>query len=252
MDQTALPIQDAAHKERAYRGLALHYLETGNSWLALHAQVAADMSAATVIASHPIHEVMEDDGTPVIAQVMYKLHSAMGAAGTASVSELLELTRAGIAQMLPAESRRMWHDRLTAIELYEGAPAIAATAIAETNDRWLDGLAPEEFVNSQIRLARKAYRLAQDRDAVADSAGASVSRYDADLSMFRAWLVARSMQVGDLALTQTEMKWDLAHSAVQSLSSPDGDAYGSEEKVRARLAWALGPADAKEFARHLG
>lgn len=242
--------QDAEHKERAYQGLARHYLSSGESWLALHAQLIADLAAANAVSGYNVSQNRTPDGANTLATLL-------GSASTTSLGEsvnpknAVDRARKEIEKVVDTRVLRAWENRLSDPSAYEFASDATPTAARVLRETRLGGQSPEEFVTSRRTAAEANYQYAVQCYDAGDEWGAIEAIYGADLFNFEAWLVQRSINAGDDLLVQVELKWTLAMKAIDQMGAMPTVLNDAVRLVRSRLAWALGPVDAALFANQL-
>lgn len=244
---------DALHKERSYRGLARHYgTEVTDAWLSLHAQIAADLAAMAVL--------VDDENTArwieaeVAASITPSAENAglplTGEAGDAAYA--LSVVRDLIQQRLPEHLQGDWRNRLAPADWLASLPAATPDRARDMVRDRLSGMTPEDFTAGRFSEADQYMQQAnaalaaggQDWDAVE-------ALYASDLAAFEGWLIARSVAAGDTDFIQAEMRWALAVGALSALESLPPGFDDAASVVRSRLAWAVGPRDGLDLARHL-
>lgn len=239
----SLIVMDAAHKERAYRGLARHYAETGDAWLALHAQSAADIAAATVAVGQAPALVslageLVEEGLPLSGE-------------TGDAEGALIALREKVAACVPLHRRDTWRARLQDPSYLRTLPMARAQELRSMAAARLAGDTPVAFVSRRLSESRDGMSEAARLRVAGESWQAVEACYDSDLAAFEAWLVARSFEVGDEDLAQVEMRWALAVAVLETLTSLPEEFRAAAEIVRSRLVWVVGPADAPDLARYL-
>lgn len=239
--------QDAAQKAAAYAGLARNYLNNGETWMAVHAQTAADLFAAKAVWGFDPSLIVEEDGESPFS---FHLASApKGAfAATADAASVVEYIRSGIEAVLPEEHHTGWRSILGSLDGFVGKPLgsdLLATAFVSAR---LGDLTAEAFIVARLEEAAECYARAVEAELSDDPHSAIKARHSGDLATFEAWLVQRSMEVNDTALIQTTLRWDLAMSAIEHLGDLPEDPRAAARVIRSRMAWALGPEDAQQFA----
>lgn len=248
--QNQVDVIDAQHKERAYRGLALHYaLTVGDAWLALHAQVAADLAAATVVGcENPT--LVGPDGVPALAGALQDASVHLdGEPGDAE--HALAAVRNVIEHALPESSRGAWRARLADIAFLSALPPATPDLVQDMNDDRTQGMDVDDYIQMRYDEADEHMDRAGALRRDGQEWEAIQATYASDLCAFEAWLLARSVNVGDEDCVQAEMRWALAVAALEALTSLPTDVDEASFLVRSRLAWAVGPHDARDFARHL-
>ena len=239
---------DARHKEQAYNGLARHYVESGDAWFALHAQNVADVCVAVALLSEngfePFH-FLESLADGIAADID-------GPTPPVTAVQVLDRARTLIAHALPFEVVDQWSDAVTDLPGLELLPrANPAAAALLTQSRLGESGTVEHFIEAKHSIAHAGYIEATEYLQRGDHENAVAVTYIADLAAFEAWVFSRSIEVGDLSFVQAEMRWSLAVAALAGVGELPLDAEDAVALLRSRLAWALGPREAKGFAMTL-
>lgn len=243
---------DAQHKERAYRGLAKHYAQlphgaaSGDGWLAVHAQLAADLAAAVVVGAPNPTRVGPDGRSALAVTLLDNADLLERATARTVVTDL----RNRIEHGLDEAYRSAWRARL-ASPAYLPEETPTADLAQMLRDQRLGGMSPAMFADAQFAHADQQMAAARDLLARGKTWPAVEAGYAADLAAFEGWLVARSAAAGDDDLVMTELRWTLAVAALETLEGLPEDLEPASNIVRSRLAWAVGPSDAYDLAHHL-
>lgn len=247
MTATDTVLIDAAQKELAYRGLGRQYVEQGNAWLALHAFATADLYAAL----HLFHTHGMDT-----ARFLTDVASAFDGIADRFVDGMdpfmaLITFRTRVILSVPEDIRPAYHRAIGSARLFGDLETISTDATEAMVTDHLGGRTVMEFIDWAYTESFRLSAAAARKRAAGDEWGAVVDTYAADLSSFEAWLFERSLVVGDSTFAQAEMRWALAVSALETITALPENAADAAFVVRARLAWALGPAEAAAFADRL-
>jgi hypothetical protein len=238
---------DAAHKERAYSGLARHYgIEIKDSWLALHAQITADLAAGVIIGATVFYD-LDDEGFSTLAKTLdVTLDGKKGDAG-----RTLKALRKDIMSRLPLEFAEPWVNRLAPLDYLENLPAANPSYIQDCTKLRLAEYNTNDFIQYRYDEADELMDQASENFKIGQEWKAIESAYSSDLSAFEAWLVSKSVLMGDQDLVQTEMRWTLATRALDDIKELPSTFDKALFTVRKRLAWAVGPREAKDFSYSL-
>lgn len=245
-DMTRMGLE-AAQKSTAYAGLARNYLNNGETWMAVHAQAASDLFAAKTVCGVDPSLVIEDDGKAPFAEYLAAAPDSVFAA-TADAFNVIEYVRQGIRSILPSTDVEAWESVCSDVSGFLGkvlGSDLLASAFVSAR---LGSLAPDEFVVARFEEAAEFYSDASEAELSGDLHSAIKSRHQGDLAMLEGWLVQRSLDVNDSALIQTTLRWDLAMTAIDSLGELPEEPQSAARVIRSRMAWALGPEDAKKFS----
>ena len=242
-------VADAQHKEMAYRGLAKFYALSEETWLALHSQIKADLAAATLVLKEDPTLVGHDNHSALAQRLRDEAPLLSGREGDAV--EYLISFRNLFEHLIPEDTRNSWRSRLANIDFMESLPAASVDRVKEMKAARLRGLEAETLVENlyseaDARMEQASGLLSSDNvwDAI-------VAAYESDLAAFEGWLISRSLLVGDENLVQVEMRWTLAVQALADLPTLPNDFTEATALVRSRLAWVVGPTDARDLSKNL-
>lgn len=238
---------DAAQKAVAYSGLARNYLNNGETWMAVHSQVAADLSAAKSVCGFDPSLLLNEDGVSLFSTYLAAAPAKQFAA-KANALNVVEYIREGILTLIPATLEESWTASLSDLSGFAdrvlGNDLLASAFVTAR----LGDLSPEAFVVSRFEEAADFFAQSVDAEISGDMELAVKAHHQGDLAMYEGWLVQRSIDVNDRALIQTTLRWDLAMAAIDALGVLPEDPQSISWLVRSRMAWALGTEDAKRFA----
>lgn len=247
MNEMTQERKDAAQKAAAYAGLARNYLNNGETWMAVHAQVASDLFAAKAVCGFDPSLLVDDNGASPFAEYLSAAPKSVFSA-KADSHAVIEYIRAGVEELVPEAHLTGWRSTLAPIDGFAnrllGSDLLASAFVSAR----LGDLAPDAFVIARFEEAAEFYALASEAELAEDFYSAIKARHKGDLATFEAWLVQRSIDVNDTALIQTTLRWDLAMHAIESLGELPEDPQVAARTIRSRMAWALGPEDARKFA----
>jgi hypothetical protein len=241
---------DAQHKEQAYAGLARDYVERGDAWFALHAQVLSDVFAAV--------EVLNAAGYEHAGPFEW-LDTAVGDAVDALGSRArrperaLDAFRDAIDDAMPADLALRFRNRLPDLDGLEALPAPTPDAtISMVAGRLAGCNSLDEFVDMKRAAAASQWEEATRLLAAGNVRDAVMSIYGADLAAFEAWIFSAGAEpVETFTFTHAEMRWALAVAALEALPGIPDSVEEAVPLVRSRLAWSLGPREARTFAASL-
>jgi hypothetical protein len=239
---------EAEQKSTAYAGLARHYLNNGETWMAVHAQVASDLFAAKTACGVDPSLVVDEDGSAPFAAFLASAPKSIFSSKSDS-SKAIEYIREGIEILLPKESIAAWESARADVSGFEGKDLgtdLLASAFVSAR---LGSLSPEDFIVARFEEAAEFYADASEAEHAGDLHSSIKARHQGDLAMLEGWLVQRSLEVNDAALIQTTLRWDLALNAIESLGELPEEPEAAARVIRSRMAWALGPDDAKKFSQ---
>lgn len=239
-------VKDAAQKQSAYHGLSKHYATNGDGWSALHALLISDMSYTTLLLLKSEYD-LENQLNEIRAEITKRNTSK----SNLSPIKRANLIREAIHDSLPKEIRKEWKQGLLENAFLSPLKNASPETTKNVTAARFGGLTVEDFCRYKETQAQKA--LIDSRDRFADGLiwGSVTSEYEGDLAAFETWIFHNAAQTGDTSYVQAEMRWLLAVSALADLTLPDTDPEWAKFLVRSRLAWALGPVDASDFARYL-
>lgn len=227
-------LKDADHKAAAYAGLAKTYASDYETWLALHAQFAADVAAAR--AALAVAGLSPEGLEDAIAQ---SLNLSQIDPSQPHLSALQ--SRDAIARVIPEAQKSEWRARLSNLDYLSSLPPANPQGLNTITDERLMGADIDAFLLTK----RKEQAEFRDQAILAwdggDGWGAIEGTYAADLAGFEAWLVQRSRAIGDISLVQAELLWTLACAALEQITDMPDDYDAAIAVIRSRLAWAVGP-----------
>lgn len=233
-------VTHAQQKQQAYNGLARIYSHADDTWIAVHAQIAGDLAGAdALLYSHGMNvETVQNfhrDVSFVLSGALFKSYFPMN---------VIEESRRAIARCLPAEvNRASWEEGLQILHFMDLNPVAEHTQMEAVRERRLGDKSPEEYVVE--RRMEQASKIDEANHAWTDKNAwaAAEAAYSADLAGFEAWLVQRSIALGDTDLVQCELLWGLGCAALEQLESLPSDPLAAIYIIRSRLAWAAGPSE---------
>jgi len=228
----------------ACAGIAQHYAAAGDSWHALHAQVLSYTAAAEWVL-----RIHDQDPTPVLTAIASDIETLEDSVQTDKTgTDVLSHVLQQFATHLPGDVVADFfaviispHD----IELH--APVVADLHNA-VMVRWLDGQSPTAFIAQ--RRHNQVAKLTTARELIeqGDTEAATLAIHDADVAAFEAWLVEHALDTHDVSFTRARIQWDFFVESLSNLSYLPADIYESVDMVRSRMAWPLGPQNARRFA----
>lgn len=230
-----LSVIDAKQKAHSYAGLARSYATGANdAWLALHAQLAADTAAAVAVGGQ----------VPALGALLPELTKEF--AGDAR--RVLVSLRALIAARLDEDTCAAWSEMIADPEYLADLPPATPDYLASlTAARGITDDGIEEAINAKEEQASALAEEARAALSSGDEETAINALYDGDLCKFEEWLLRRAVAAEDTGCASVELTWSLA---VGALSQVDWDRSAREvqHQVRSRLAWAVGPGQARSLA----
>lgn len=247
MDEMTRMGLEAEQKSAAYAGLARNYLNNGETWMAVHAQVASDLFAAKTACGVDPSLIVDEDGTAPFSAYLAAAPKDVFSA-TADALKVVQHVREGIESLLTVGTVDAWKDACADVAGFEGKTLGSDLLASAFVSARLGSLNPEEFVVARFEEAAELYSEASEAELAGDPHASIKIRHQADLAMLEGWLVQRSLDVQDHALIQTTLRWDLAMTAIDSLGELPEEPKAASLVIRSRMAWALGPEDAKKFS----
>lgn len=238
---------EAEQKSTAYAGLARNYLNNGETWMAVHAQVASDLFAAKTACGVDPSLIVEEDGSAPFAAFLASAPNSIFSS-TSDSSKAIEYIREGIESLLPKDALGAWQSNRSDVSGFQGkvlGTDLLASAFVSAR---LGSLSPADFVIARFEEAAEFYADASEAELAGDPHSSIKARHQGDLAMLEGWLVQRSLDVNDAALIQTTLRWDLAMNAIENLGELPEEPQAAARVIRSRMAWALGPDDAKKFS----
>lgn len=222
-------MRDAQMKADSFAGLSRRYAASGHSWLALHAQVAADLAAADFAAARTQDTAW--DRAQVAAEIAALIDE------TKDSRDVAFDVRAILANALGDAAYDVWGGLVGNLDHLEGfGPADL--------DAHMDALA-QRFSDDTVEVYLGRLDLACAYMPIAVTASDRIARqYDKDVSGFEAWLIRRSLANGDTTLTQYDLLWTLGMEAVASIEELPTSPRQARHVVLSRLVWAVGPQEA--------
>lgn len=248
-----LPWEESpAEREHSYRGLARHFLDEQNPWLAVHAQLAADLQAAAIVTGTPVDDLLaaSADQAPSEEQIL----TAWADLQPVDAEYAVDAVRSVLWGMIPPAQRHTWRERLVPADCYAGLSADPADQIAWA-DQHLGGCTIESSALSGWEAAENLLNDARARAADGDAHGSADALAASDWAAFWAWNMDRAAVTGDSLLVQARIRAALADRAISDLEVVTVSSLADVAEVarvrRARLCWALGPFEGRVFARRM-
>lgn len=233
---------DADQKERAYHGLVKYYVEAGDAWPALHAQVTADFCSATIVLSE-----FNVDENPELSTLAVELEEDSPIIEGLTPAQVLDIYRVRVYNALPEIVQHAWVERVGTSEVFGSLEVLSpVTTLAMAAARF-DGRTPEEFISQKFGEANQHMTLAKEHHERGAEWDAVLAAYSADLAAFEAWLFEHSLATGDISFVVAEIRWTLAVKALEGIAELPTEINAAMALVRSRLAWVLGPKDAREL-----
>ncbi len=233
---------DADQKERAYQGLVKYYVNTGDAWPALHAQVTSDFCAATIVLSE-----LNVDEAPNLVNLATELQEDSPIVEGLTPSEVLDVYRVRIYNALPEVAQHVWRERVGTINVFGELETLSPETTLAMADARFEGRTPEEFVSQKFGEADQHMVLAKEHHDRGAEWDAVLAAYSADLAAFEAWLFEHSIITDDTSFVVAEIRWTLAVKALEGIVELPTEVNEAMALVRSRLAWVLGPKDAREL-----
>jgi hypothetical protein len=237
-------IKDAHHKNAAYSGMAHAYAAKHETWLALHAQFAADLAAAQ---GALLSDGLDPHGLSEVVR------SSLDASQMDPAQPYLSALQArdSISRVLPHDTVGQWRVMLAHLGHFENQPPASPDGIATLTRERLDGQDAQSFLVNKRQEQEECRVQAVEAWDAGDVWGAIEGTYGADLACFEAWLVRRSLLIGDDSLIHAELMWTLACAALEKIPAIPEDYDAAVALVRSRLSWTVGPQEAPSLARAL-
>lgn len=237
----AAMLADANHKSAAYAGLAQSYAREYETWLALHSQFAADLSAARAA-------LLEGGLSPQGLEETVAQSLALSQIDPSQPHLSALQARDAVARVLPDENKPMWRSRLASLDYLSSLPPANPQGLLNITAERLNGADIESYLVGKRQEQEASREAAIESWDAGDSWGAIEGTYAADLACFEGWLVQRSRTIGDDNLVQAELIWTLACAALEQINDMPEDYDAAVAMVRSRLAWAVGPDESAALA----
>ena len=236
---------DAQHKERAYSELANSFISTDDTWIAFHAQFLSDLARIPALEIESPALRQENGEIPLMAS----LASLKIDLNKKDAKQVMEIVRDAIEELLEPKYRLKWRSGLPSVDYLRDKELNPENAKIRRNSR-LRGLDPYVFIESKFHEADINAR--ETLIALQDNAKSEALRtaYASDIAVFEGWLVSRSLISDDDNLILTELKWALAMTSLTAPRNIADEFSKTIGNIRSRLAWAVGPVEAKDLARH--
>lgn len=235
---------DSDQKFKAYSGLARYYAAGNDAWLALHAQIEADLYLAAFMLDS--YNMETDEILADISQKMLNLSVLSN-----NTEEALVSMRSIISDSLPSDVLELWENNLSNNEMFAHLEEVSSEHCEKMAETRMNGLSIEDFVTAKYADAEVQKIKAEEFLASGNEWEAVVAYYASDLAAFEAWLFERSMNLKDVAYTQAEMMWSLAMTSLEKISELPNNVKESTSLVRSRLAWVAGIKEAKSLSQVL-
>lgn len=227
----------------ACAGIAQHYAASGDSWSALHAQVLSYTATAELVLR--LHSIEPKDIILKIADGIEALDlSESGNKAHPILSEVLSV----FARELPSACVADFFSIIMSPHDLELITPIDAQLHEQVIERWLDGNTPEEFLRNRRETQVAYLKQARENIIEGDTEEAILAIHNADVAAFETWIVEHALDTGDTGLTRARMQWDFFVECIANLSHLPAEMAESIHTVRSRMAWALGPENARNFA----
>lgn len=248
MSETTSPDLHTVYAQQytiACTGIAQHYAAAGDLWHAIHAQTLGYVSAADFVLR--AHRYTPQPYLTAIAEAIETLPTRAPDATTITLT--LHHILKTIAGELPADTLDDFFDAIInprdlALTDVPVTPEIHDKVI----NQWLNGLSPQAFIKNrretQVAHLFQAQRYAEDNDMEA----AALEMHHADVAAFEAWLIEHALDTGDDTLTRARIQWDFFVESLSHIAYLPADLVESVTIVRSRMAWPLGPDNARTFA----
>lgn len=233
-------LTDADQKAKAYSGLARYYAAGNDAWLAIHAQIEADLaSAAFLLESYNL------DVEQVLNEIAEKIdtHTVEGD----NAADVMIQIRSIISSSLPHDIIELWEENLTNTEMFNHLQEASSENSEKMAETRMNGTDVENFIASKKEEASSQMEKAREFLSTGDEWDAVITAYASDLAAYEAWLFERSHKLNDSSYTQAEMMWSLAMSSLEKISELPTDIKEATNLVRSRLAWVAGPKEGKEL-----
>lgn len=255
MVDNELIVVDARAKAQAYDGLAARYLRAGDTFLAVHAQITADIYHAVAMGKvDPLHfERLQFTGEQSIERFISRaaLLRWNRLPADASPADIIKWFRKNISYRLPLRQVKLWRQNLSDVQRFLDMPEPDATLASSFAKVRIGERDPHMWVNARFSSADRYAARSKELRSNGSRRQALRAWYASDLASFEAWLVSRSLASGDRLLIQAELRWELAMEAIEQIESLPEDFESARDTVRSRLAWVVGPQSVDDLVKHL-
>lgn len=233
---------DSKQKKSAFQGLAHEYAREGNSWMTVHAQFLSDVfTAENILLQKSLPS--EQFKNSVFSQITSNLINVD------NTRTAVEAYRKIMAGSLPVEIVQDWETTISSLDYLDnivGTVDSAPVPIAKAGR--IGEMSAQDYALGRRREQGEYLANANATYAAGDAWETINNMYNADLSGFEAWLVQRSIVLGDEDLVFCDLLWALAVAALEQLTSLPEDPRQAVFIVRSRLAWVVGPREAKDLS----
>lgn len=226
--------RDAPQRAAAFVGLSKAYTNAGDSWMALQAQMAADLICVSESLSR------RQDKEEIWAAVQSKLSAGSDITRTHSARETAEAFRKELASVLPADVTPTLVGLLSHLSNKNDMDPGLAMAIAEARTQGSDFAT---HIKSCLKVRDDRASAALEASKKGAEWQAVEAQYESDLAAFDAWVTSRCAQTGDNHLIWAQLRWALVTEALEQMGGLPDTVEESKKWVRSRLTWAVGPAE---------
>lgn len=227
----------------AASGIAQHYAAAGDAWNALHAQVLSYTATAELVMR--LHSLEPRDTILKIADGIEKLDTS---AASDSPEKLLSDVLKVFAYELPALCVADFFSVIMSPRDLDITTPIDDRLHEQVIARWLDGKTPQQFIRNRRELQVKYLTQAKAMIEAGDIENAILAIHNSDVAAFETWVIEHALDTGETGFTLARIQWDFFIETIANLSYLPAEMSESINTVRSRMAWVLGPQNAKNFA----
>lgn len=227
----------------AASGIAQHYAAAGDAWNALHAQVLSYTATAELVMR--LHSLEPRETIVNIADGIEKLETA---SASDSAEKLLSDVLKVFAQELPSICVADFFSVIMSPRDLDITTPIDDRLHEQVIARWLDGMTAQQFIRNRRELQVRYLTQAKALIEAGDMENAILAIHNSDVAAFETWLIEHAVDTGDTGFTRARIQWDFFVETIANLSYLPAEMSESIKTVRSRMAWTLGPANARNFA----
>lgn len=227
----------------ACAGIAQHYAAAGDSWSALHAQVLSYTATAELVL-----RLYSIEPTETLLKVADGIETLDLSTSDNKAQPILSAVLSIFARELPAECVADFFSIIMSPHDLRLNTPIDVLLHEKVIERWLDGNTPEDFLLARRETQLNNLKQARDHIIAGETEDAILAIHNADVAAYETWIVEHALATGDKGFVRARMQWDFFVESLANLSSLPADMVESIHLVRSRMAWALGPDNARNFA----
>jgi hypothetical protein len=238
---------NAEQKAHAFHGLAKSYLKSDEVFLALHAEIASEIASLDKILYNHYEDAYVMDLKKEISYAISDIDFDSN-----NVEAIILNVRETIVDHLNFEVREEWNTLLPDVSFFGDSILVEVEEkLRELSESRLENNSVDKFVEYKRSCQAENLEKANNCYDSQEYWNAIECCYNADLDGFEAWLVQRSLTLGDDSLVQCELLWALACATLEQMGSLPEEPVSALNLERSRLAWVAGPEEALSLSEVL-